>query len=285
MATIKQIRRRIRSVQSTRQITKAMEMVAAAKLRKAQGRALAAEPYARATAEALGRLAAAARTLDHPFFEEREARRTLLFVVGSDRGLCGGFNTTLTRRAEALIAERGAAAVRLQPAGERIARYFRYHGLDFPDAHTGVGDQVELATVRRIARLAIDQFVQGEVDRVEFLYTRYVSTAKRVVTLAPVLPVPVAAAAQGGREQPYLFEPDAKSVLVELLPRYVTTRILALLASSFAAEHSARMLAMGNATRNADDVTTALTLTANKLRQGAITKELLEIVGGAEGLA
>jgi F-type H+-transporting ATPase subunit gamma len=282
MATIKEIRRRIRSVQSTRQITKAMEMVAAAKLRKAQARALAAEPYALAMEQALGRLAAAARTLEHPFFEERPVQRTLLFVIGSDRGLCGGFNTSLTRQAEARLHALGADHVLLQPAGERIARYFRFRGQTFPEAETVLGDQVELATVRRIARTAITRFVSGEVDRVEFLYTRYISTARRTITRVQVLPV--AAGEQRRAEQPYLFEPDAARVLAELLPRYVTTRILAVLTSSSAAEHSARMLAMGNATRNADEVMDTLTLTANKLRQAAITRELLEIVGGAENL-
>lgn len=296
MATLKQIRRRIRSVQSTRQITKAMEMVAAAKLRKAQARAGAAMPYAEAMEAALARLATAARTLDHPLFERRPEGRTLLVAVGSDRGLCGGFNTGVTRQAEARIAELGADRVLLQPAGERVARYFRYRGWTFPDPQTALGDQVDLATVRRIAQGAMDRFLGGEVARVELLYTRFQTTARRTLTAATLLPIAAseegtggpaeaAGAAEAGPAMHYLFEPDPQQVLAELLPRYVVTRVLAICASSIAAEHSARMLAMGNATRNAEDVIASLTLTANKLRQAAITKELLEIVGGAEGLA
>ncbi|MBM3317931.1 MAG: F0F1 ATP synthase subunit gamma, partial [Candidatus Eisenbacteria bacterium] len=177
----------------------------------------------------------------------------------------------------------GQQRVRLQPVGGRVARYFAYRGWDFADAAVAAGDQVDPATVGRLTRLGLDHFLGGEVDRVEFIYTRFLTTARRALETETVVPVALAEPDPAGA--PYLCEPDAARVLAALLPRHVETRVLAILTSSFAAEHSARMLAMGNATRNADEVMTELTLKANKVRQAVITKELLEIVGGAEGLA
>jgi len=283
MATLKQIRRRIRSVASTRQITKAMEMVAASKLRRAQARAQAAQPYAAEMEGALKRLAAAATDLQHPYFERRTEGRTLLFVVGSDRGLCGSFNAAITRAAEERVAELGRENVLLRPAGGRIARYFSFRGWEFPEEGTEIGDQIDLALVQRLTRRAAEHFLAGDVARVEFLHTRFVTTVRRVIASTEVLPIEAESEAAG--HVPYIFEPDATTVLHELLPRYLTTRVLAVLAGSFAAEHSARMFAMGSATKNAEEMISSLRLTANKLRQAAITTELAEIVGGAASLA
>ncbi len=285
MATLKQIRRRIRSVQNTRQITKAMEMVAAAKLRKAQARAEAARPYARAMESVLEHLSAAARSLSHPLFEERALRRLLLFVVGADKGLCGSFNANVIRFAEASISEVGRGSVILVPVGKRIYEYFAHRKWDLPYGLVPMGDQVTLELTERIARIAREVFLRGDVDRVDFVYTRFVTTAKRLVERVTVVPVARGAAGEDEIPADYIYEPDPEVIFQTLLPRYVGTRVMSILADSFASEHSARMLAMGNATQNAEQMIASLTLTANKLRQAAITKELLEIVGGAAATA
>lgn len=282
MATVKQIRRRIRSVQSTKQITKAMEMVAAAKLRKAQTRAEAARPYAATMERALANLSGAARSLAHPLFEEREVKRVLLAVVASDKGLCGAFNANVFRRAEERIAEIGHDRVKLIPIGKRAYAYFRRRDWDMRSAVPMLGDRVDLVLVRELGRRAVEQFLTGEIDRVEFLYTRFISTAKRVVDRATL--IPVAPTGDAPSEAAYIFEPSPAAIFDSLLPRYVTTRVLSVLADSLASEFSARMIAMGNATRNAEEMISSLTLTANKLRQAAITTELGEIVGGAAAL-
>jgi len=279
MATVKQIRRRIRSVQSTRQITKAMEMVAAAKLRKAQARAEAARPYAAQMAAVLANLSAAARTLAHPLFQERAARRVLVAVVASDKGLCGSFNTNVFRRAEEHIAAIGRENTVLAPVGRRACSYFGRRQWGLERAVRKLGDTVDLNMVRTLGRSAVDMFLSGEVDRVDFVHTRFITTARRQVEVVPLVPIQPAAEAAG--ETAYIFEPDAETIFNDLLPRFIDTRILSVLADSLAAEFSARMLAMGNATQNADEMIAALTLKANKLRQAAITRELSEIVGGA----
>ncbi len=282
MATLKQIRRRIRSVQSTQQITKAMEMVAAAKLRKAQARAEAARPYAESMEHVLANLSAAARTLAHPLFEEREVKRVMVAVVASDKGLCGSFNANVIRRAEEHARALGQENVLLVPIGKRACAYFGRRGWDLSRAVKTLGDRIDLGLVRELGRSAVDLYVSGEVDRVDFVFTRFITTATRRVEVASV--VPVRPAEGEDADATYIFEPDAETIFDTLLPRYIDTRVLSVLADSLASEFSARMLAMGNATQNAEEMIDSLTLTANKLRQAAITTELGEIVGGAAAL-
>lgn len=284
MATLKQIRRRIRSVQSTKQITKAMEMVAAAKLRRAQGQAEAARPYAKTMEAVLGNLTGAARSFAHPLFEDREVRRVMVAVVTSDKGLCGSFNASVLRAAEERIKELGLGrdGVKLVPVGRRAWQYFRRRQWEFPFAIEKLGDMIDMEVVSRLSRAATTAFLDGEVDRVEFVYTRFITTARRTVEVAPLIPI-----VPGGEDDSpanYIFEPNPELIFDRILPRYITTRILSVVADSLASEHSARMISMGNATRNAEDMIASLTLTANKLRQAVITRELLEIVGGASAL-
>lgn len=282
MATLRQIRRRIRTVRSTRHITKAMEMVAAAKLRRAQQSALAARPYAEAMEELLRRLAGEATDLSHPLFEVRPVERLLLIVVASDKGLCGGFNANVLRTAAGRIAELGAARVRVAPVGRRAWRFYKSAGWELTAGSAQIGDLADLARAKTLASGATELFLSRGVDRVEVVYTRFESIARRSIESAVLLPVESQVSA--GRRGAYIFEPNPEAVLAALAPRYVATRIFAILASSLAAEHAARMLAMGSATRNADDVIERLTLLGNKVRQAGITKELLEVVGGAEAL-
>jgi len=282
MATLKQIRRRIRSVRSTRHITKAMQMVAAAKLRRAQASALAARPYALALEDLLGRLAGATAVAAHPLCAVRDAERVLLAVVASDKGLCGSFNSSILREAEGRIAQLGRARVTLVPIGRRAWQHFQHRAWDCALGMERLGDLADQRRAQELAQDLMRRFQRGEVDRVEFIGTHFVSLARRSVERVALLPVAPAARVPWG--VPHLFEPDAASVLAALLPRYVAMRIYAILADSIAAEHAARMMAMSNASRNAGEMISALTLTANKLRQAAITRELTELVGGAGAL-
>ncbi len=282
MATVKQIRRRIRSVQSTQQITKAMEMVAAAKLRKAQAQAEAAGPYASSMERVLANLSAAARSLAYPLFEQRELRRVLVAVVASDKGLCGAFNTNVFRRAEEHLGELGRENVLLVPVGKRTCTYFGRRGWDISRANPRLGDRVDLGVVRSLGREVVDLFTHRVVDRVDFVSTRFVTTATRRVEVTSLIPIKPVGEESGGSA--YIFEPDADTIFRTLLPRYVDTRILSILANTLAAEFAARMLAMGNATQNAEEMIESMTLTSNKLRQAAITRELSEIVGGTAAL-
>ncbi|MBD3334336.1 MAG: ATP synthase F1 subunit gamma [Candidatus Eisenbacteria bacterium] len=283
MATLRQIRRRIRSVENTRQITKAMEMVAAAKLRRAQTVAEAIRPYTSKMQEVLESLAQSPEIRVDPLFEVREVKREAWVIVASDKGLCGSYNANVFRRMEQRLAGRDLAEVRLIPVGRRALNFFRRrewaHSKDYPE----LGDQLDLSLATRLAREAAQLFATREVDRVQIVHTHFVSTASRRIVEEKLLPIEPPAAGEK-TERDYIFEPSAEEILRLLLPRYVEGRIRTAIADSLASEHSARMLSMGNATRNAGEMIRSLTLAANKARQAAITKELTEIVGGAEAL-
>jgi F-type H+-transporting ATPase subunit gamma len=294
MSTLRVLRRRIRSVEKTQQITKAMEMVAAAKLRRAQGRALAARPYATKITAMLGNLAEAASELDHPLFKERPARRTALVLVTSDRGLCGAYNSNLVRAAEQRLRKAEPGALTLVIVGKKARDYFRRRRYPVLATHTPLPAEASLEFARALTQDLIARFLSGELDRVEIMYTQFISTLRRHIRVETFLPVgaagpgtagaegtaPAAAAGSGAT----IFEPDAESIFSELLPRYATAKLFAALADALASEHSARMIAMGAARKNAGELIDLLVLRRNRLRQAAITKELLDIVGGAEAL-
>jgi F-type H+-transporting ATPase subunit gamma len=283
VATVKQIRRRIRSVENTRQITKAMEMVAAAKLRRAQGRAEAIRPYTAKMQEVLESLATSASIRTDPLFEVRDVRRRAWIVISSDKGLCGSYNTNVLRFMEERVKGMDRASVAIIPVGRRALEYFRRRRWEPTDDFGALGDQLDIQLASRVAAYAVDLYRREEADRVDMIFTHFVSTATRRVVEQPLLPIkpPEGAAAV---EKDYIFEPSAERILSTLLPRYVDGRVRTAISDALASEHSARMLAMGNATRNANDMIKDLTLLANKLRQGAITRELTEIVGGVEAL-
>ena len=289
MSTLRALRRRIRSVQNTQQITKAMEMVAAAKLRRAQLRALAARPYAVKITEMLGNLSGAASELDHPLFKVREVRNLGLVLVTSDRGLCGAYNANLLRAAEQRLRAAASAggrqgALSLVLVGKKGRDFFRRRKHPVLAAHTPVPAEASLEFASLLTEDLTARFLTGEVDRVEIMFTRFVSVLTRRVVVEPFLPVGAGkpdAPAGGGSA---IFEPDAESLFAELLPRYATAKLFAALADSLASEHSARMIAMGSARKNAGELIDLLTLRRNRLRQAAITRELLDIVGGAEAL-
>lgn len=288
MSNLRLMRRRIRSVQNTQQITKAMEMVAAAKLRRAQGRALAARPYAAKITEMLGNLAGAASELDHPLFKAREPKTVALVMVTADRGLCGSYNANLVRTAEQRLRKSAAThdlkGITLVLVGKKGRDYFRRRRYPVLSVHTPVPTEASIEFARTLTQELIDRFVSGEVDRVELMFTRFISALQRRVVVETFLPVgatPAEGRVAGGGT---IFEPDAESIFAELLPRYATAKLFAALADALASEHSARMVAMGSARKNAGELLDLLVLRRNRLRQAVITKELLEIVGGAEAL-
>lgn len=284
MSSLKVLRRRIRSVTSTQQITKAMEMVAAAKLRRAQARALAARPYAAKLTEVLQNLSGAAAEFESPLFRAREVKRTGLVVVTSQRGLCGAYNTNLLRAAEDRVRRAPPGAMPLVLVGRKGRDCFRRRKHPVLAVHPDLPAEADLGFARRLTQDLMERFVAGEVDRVEVLYTQFVSALKRRVATDVLLPIGAERPAGQAAARDFLFEPDAETIFAELLPRYATSRMFAALADALASEHAARMVAMGAARKNAGELLDLLVLQRNRLRQAMITKEILDIVGGAEAL-
>lgn len=283
MATLKQIRRRIRSVKSTQKITRAMEMVSAAKLRRAQDRALAARPYARKVTEVLQSLSGAAGSLSHPLFEVRPVARKVVVVIASDKGLCGSFNMNVFRRVEQTYPKETRAAIAVYPVGKRASAYFGKRPWQIAGLMPELGDQTNLQKARALAEELTGLFVRKEVDEVSIVGSRYISVISRRVSEDQLLPIVPEKGAEGGSSN-YIFEPSPEAIFDVLLPRYVENRVLQAMSESLAAEHAARMVSMGSATKNAKEVIENLTLVGNKLRQAAITREISEIVGGVEAL-
>jgi F-type H+-transporting ATPase subunit gamma len=282
---LKDIRRRIRSTKSMQQIFKAMEMVAAAKLRKAQQRAQAASPYSAKISEMLANLSGAASELEHPLFKVREVKRTALVVISADRGFAGTYNTTILRQAEARLREAEPGSVQVVVVGRKGRDYLRRRHYPILAAHTDLPGEASLEFARRLTEDLTARFVSGEVDRVELLYTHFVNAIVRRVRHETFLPVGAdAPRGPGGADSGAIFEPDAETIFAELLPRYASAKLYAALADSLASEHSARMVAMGSARKNAGELVDTLTLLRNRLRQAAITREISELVGGAEAL-
>jgi F-type H+-transporting ATPase subunit gamma len=285
MASLKVLRRRIRSVTSTQQITKAMEMVAAAKLRRAQARALATRPYAAKLTGMLENLAAVARERELPLFAAREVKTTVLVVITSDRGLCGGYNTNLFRATEERLRTAAPGSLRLIVVGRKGRDYFKRRDWPVLATFTDLGAEAGVEAARRVTSDLLRRFESREVDKVEILYTRFFSALRRQVTCETFLPI----GAEPSAEQPaaagdVIFEPGLEAIFEALLPRFASARMLAALADSRASEEGARMTAMGAANKNAGELLDLLVLQRNRLRQLMITREILDIVGGAEAL-
>lgn len=285
MATLKDIRRRIRSVQNTQQITKAMQMVAAAKLRRAQDRSLSARPYAAKMTAILRSLAQVPGERSDPLFEKREVRRRTLVVIASDKGLCGSFNANVLRQAETLLKASAGERIEVVAVGRRVVQFFARRswsvGLTIPE----LGDQARFDRASSLARHIVDLYRKKETDRVEFLFTRFITTGTRRIVHETFLPiVPEEDRGRAHATKDYIFEPSAEEIYADLLPRYVLTKVMSAMADSIASEHAARLMSMTAATANAGELIDSLTLVRNKLRQAAITKEISELIGGAEAL-
>ncbi len=288
MASLKDLRRRIRATKSMQQIFKAMEMVAAAKLRRAHQRAQAASPYSAKISAMLANLSESAAELEHPLFKERDVAMTALVVITADRGFAGAYNTVVLRVAEQKLRAAPPGAVKLVVIGRRGRDYLRRRGYPILAAHTDLPGEASLDLARRITNELTEWFVSGEVDRVEILYSHFVNAMVRRLRTETFLPIGADtakdSAASGQRMGSAIFEPDAESIFAELLPRYATAKLYAAMADALASEHSARMVAMGSARKNAGELVDALTLQRNRLRQAMITREISELVGGAEAL-
>jgi F-type H+-transporting ATPase subunit gamma len=280
MANTIDIRRRIRSVKNTQQITKAMKMVAAAKLRRAQERIFAARPYAAALREVLSSVATRVEELDHPLLHAREEHSVLLVVVTADKGLCGAFNSNVIRAAVNAVREHKWSAVELLPIGRKANDYFRRRTIPIRREATHVFQALSLQTAQGIAQTLIGDFVTEKVDAVYAVYNEFRSIISQRVRLDRLLPIE-RAWDEVGIEVEYLYEPSPGAILSELLPKHIEFQLYRILLESAAAEQGARMTAMEAATKNASDMIAHLTLTYNRIRQASITKEIIEIVSGA----
>ena len=289
MAIMRDIRRRIRTVRNIQQITKALKMVAAARLQRAESRLRAARPYADEMLALMSRLQSAAANGDvrHPLLEVREPVNIGILAITSDRGMAGGYNTNVTRRALDIIQPYDRDRVKLVTVGRKARAFFAKRMYNIAANFTMPSSEVNFAEARQISRTIQDLFEGREVDAIRIVYTRFLSAVRhRVVDvqLLPVAPPEAQEVHRGGPAEEYIFEPLPEALLCSLLPRYVDIQVYRVMLESLASEHSARMAAMALATDNAGEMTERLTLDFNRARQSAITKELAEIVGGAEAL-
>jgi len=282
MASQREIRRRIGAVRNIKQITRAMQFVAASKLKRAQDAALAARPYAEKIDEVLADLAAVLGDEDHPLLARRSGDRRWLILFTTDRGLAGPLNTNVIRFGQREIVEH-PGDMRLIPVGRKGRDAMRRFRVPLEATFPGFGDRPAFADVIPLARLISDAYIGGDVDRVDLVYSSFVSTLVQRPVMERLLPVePASDYLEGIPGRQFIFEPAAAAVLEQLLPRYVATRLYRAVLENLASEQSARMVAMKNATDNAEELVDDLTLTYNKVRQANITREMIEIATGAQ---
>ncbi|HEX7216578.1 MAG TPA: ATP synthase F1 subunit gamma [Methylomirabilota bacterium] len=286
MATLRDIRRRIRSVESTQKITRAMKLVAAAKLRRAQDRILAARPYAVKMAELLSSLVRRAEGEAHPLLVRRPPTRKRLVIITADKGLCGAFNSNILRASLAFLREQGDTSITLVVVGKKARDFYRRRPYQIKSEMLGFFDRLAYSHAQELAGGLMQEYLADEVDEVHLLHNEFRSVAVQRVKREQLLPIEPEDAGEGPGEAvgDYIYEPSAEAILAALLPRHVTTQMYRALMESVAGEYGARMTAMEAATKNAKEMIGVLTIQYNKARQERITKELLDIVGGAEAL-
>lgn len=294
MATLREVRSRISGVKKTEKITRAMKMVAAAKLRRAQAAVIAARPYAKGMKRLLQHLLPAIETGSEPLLTPRPVRTLAIIVVTSDRGMCGAFNTNIVRTAQeriaAAVVEHGPhTQVRLYCLGKKGVDFFTRKQMVLAARYPGIFAKLIFGDSQKIAREVVDAFLRGDIDRVDIVYNEFKSAVRQQIVVEQYLPIvpdaqEVAEAAATKRIPNYIYEPSQQSLMSGLLPRYLNFTLWRMLLESSAAEEGSRMTAMENATENANEMIDTLQLQYNKARQAAITKELLEVVSGAEAL-
>jgi len=287
MATLKVIRKRISSIRNTQQITKAMKMVSAAKLRRAQEAAVRARPYAEKMTELLKNVSARVSSEAHALLQPREEKRIQLVLFTSDRGLCGGYNANLIRAAEAFMRKNaGDKEIEITLVGRKGADHYRRRRANIVDRYIGILAKPADELAAEIAGKLTARFVAGETDAVYILYSSFRSALSQVPTLEKLLPVALAETSESEAQQQteYLYEPGVQELLASLLPRITDVALQRALLEATASEHGARMTAMDSATTNASKMMGSLTLQMNRARQASITRELMEIVGTAEAL-
>lgn len=286
MSKLRQIKSRIKGVKKTQQITKTMEMVAAARIKKAQARMEAARPYALKMIEIMDSVAEAAGDVRHPLLEKREIGRVLVVVYTANRGLCGAFNSNVIRVAEKIVAreEELGRKVDLAVLGKKGLSYFKFKGKEVKN-YFEVTDKAEFKEAKSVSDFVIKSYANKEYDLVYLVFNHFRSLMRQIPTEFKLLPLePKTTSEKTSKVFEYLWEPSAEDVLYELLPRYIETLVFRALLESVASEHAARRAAMKNATDNAGEMIRALTLSMNKARQAQITKELTEIVTSAEAI-
>jgi len=281
MISTRLLRRRIRSVQSTAKITRAMEMIATAKMKRAQEQAVRGRPYSEKIGQIIADLGAIVSpgNVLHPLLEKREVKKIAIIHITSDRGLCGGLNANINRLTGTFILEQ-QVPVTIVAVGRKGRDFMMRARRDIKAEFTNLGDRPKLFDILPISRIVMDEYIAGHVDKVYVAYSKFVSAMAQKPVIEQLLPLEPPAKTTGGQIADYIFEPDSDFVLGELLPRYMEMKIFHAILESIASEQSARMVAMRNATDNANDVMQELTLVLNKARQESITKELLDINGG-----
>lgn len=289
MANVRDFRTRIRSVKSTQQITRAMKLVAASKLRRAQERVIAARPYARKMHEVLSSLAARANPELHPLLAQRPEDRVIAVVITADKGLCGSFNTNILQAAKRFLDRLQAEDVQVDMIGRKGRDWLKHRAYRPRRVMVDLFRSLTLREAREVGGDLIERFSLNECDAVYLVYNEFKSAIQQEVVVRPLLPIPRAELAAGDGvaavpPEDYIYEPPAAELFANLLPKYVEVQVYHALLESSAAEQGARMSAMENATRNAGEMIETLTLQMNKIRQSAITNEILEVVSGAEAL-
>lgn len=282
MANIRLIRRRTRSVQNTAKITKAMEMVATSKMKRAQDRVIAGRPYAEKMWQVIANLASHPEGTAHPLMQKREINRIAIIHITTDRGLCGGLNTNVNRNTGSFILEQTMPSV-LITVGKKGKDFMVRNGQNIRAEFTAMPDRPSLLDTLAISNIVIDDYTKGYADKVYISFNKFITTMTQQPVVQQILPVETTESQQN-QEVEYIYEPNRKTVLANLLPRYVEMQIYHSILEAIASEQSARMVSMRNATENAKDLISDLTLIYNKARQEMITKELLDIVGGVEAL-
>jgi F-type H+-transporting ATPase subunit gamma len=285
------LKERIRSVRATKKITRAMELIAGSRIVRAQAQVAAAVPYSEEITDVVRELAAGGASVDSPLLTGRdEITHTCYVVIAADRGLCGGYNAGVQRAAEGEIKADilDGEDYTVIPVGRKVEGYFRFRGYHLGRSFNGFSDRPSYQDAKAIGEHVVDLFLRGEVDRVELIYTRFISAGSQEVVLRPLVPLTAetvgGAGATSAAKSDYDFEPDPETILDTLLPRYVEARVYAALLNAAASEHAFRQRAMKSATDNAEDLIKSLSRVMNRARQDAITTEIMEIVGGAEAL-
>jgi F-type H+-transporting ATPase subunit gamma len=284
MPSLLDIRRRIRSVKNTQQLTKAMKTVSAAKLRRAQDRVLSARPYAEQLKHVLANLTARVETVSHPLLQVRPEEKILLLVVTADRGLCGAFNSNILRTATTFLREHTIQTTSLVAVGRKGRDFFRRRGLPMRAEFVNIFSKLDYGNARDIAEAIIQAYTDAEVDAVYIVYNEFKSVIQQRVVTEKVLPLSQTDLRETTPQADYIFEQAPQEIFDRLLPRYVEIQIYRALLESAASEHGARMASMDTASRNAGEMIDMLTLNMNRIRQAAITREIIEVVSGAGAL-
>jgi len=284
MPSLLDIRRRIRSVKNTQQLTKAMKTVSAAKLRRAQERVFSARPYADQLKKVLANLTRRVEEISHPLLEVRPEQRILFIVVTADRGLCGAFNSNITRTAIGFIREHGGQEIKVVAVGRKGRDFFRRRGIPIRAEFVNIFSRLDYGNAKDISEAVTQAYADGEIDAVYMLYNEFKSVIQQRIVVEKVLPLSRIETETSEPQTDYIFEQPPQEIFNRMLPRYVEIQIYRALLESAAAEHGARMASMDTASRNAGEMIDSLTLNMNRIRQAAITREIIEVVSGAGAL-